>query len=162
MIHADRRLYLVFEYLDLDLKKLMDILPGFNADHRLIKVRLAAPPLASLRTVRLMGCLQHVSLVEAVQSIALAALHWLWGWMNAGRLLRAQSTPPLFTLFATHTPHRLGHHVCCVLLPIARTTHWPTLVVDAAATAVMHCASLLVQLYLWQMLSGIAYCHSRR
>lgn len=38
VIHADRRLYLVFEFLDLDLKKLMDGLPGFNSDHRLIKV----------------------------------------------------------------------------------------------------------------------------
>lgn len=38
MIHADKRLYLVFEYLDLDLKKLMDALPGFSSDHRLIKV----------------------------------------------------------------------------------------------------------------------------
>lgn len=38
MIHADRRLYLVFEYLDLDLKKLMDGMPGFSHDTRLIKV----------------------------------------------------------------------------------------------------------------------------
>eukprot|EP00879_Flechtneria_rotunda_P025340 GHRR01026919.1.p1 GENE.GHRR01026919.1~~GHRR01026919.1.p1 ORF type:complete len:237 (+),score=52.84 GHRR01026919.1:889-1599(+) len=40
VIHADRRLYLVFEYLDLDLKKLMDALPGFSQDHRLIKLYL--------------------------------------------------------------------------------------------------------------------------
>lgn len=39
VIHADRRLYLVFEYLDLDLKKLMDGMPTFSTDHRLIKVR---------------------------------------------------------------------------------------------------------------------------
>lgn len=39
MIHAERRLYLVFEYLDLDLKKLMDGMPGFSNDSRLIKVR---------------------------------------------------------------------------------------------------------------------------
>jgi hypothetical protein len=38
VIHADRRLYLVFEYLDLDLKKLMDGMPNFSSDHRLIKV----------------------------------------------------------------------------------------------------------------------------
>jgi cyclin-dependent kinase 2 len=38
VIHADRRLYLVFEYLDLDLKKLMDGMPTFSSDHRLIKV----------------------------------------------------------------------------------------------------------------------------
>lgn len=43
VIHADRRLYLVFEYLDLDLKKLMDALPGFSSDHRLIKVQQACP-----------------------------------------------------------------------------------------------------------------------
>lgn len=30
VIHADRRLYLVFEYLDLDLKKLMDARPAFS------------------------------------------------------------------------------------------------------------------------------------
>ncbi|KAI8463415.1 MAG: cell division control protein 2 [Monoraphidium minutum] len=40
VIHADRRLYLVFEYLDLDLKKLMDGMPGFSADTRLIKLYL--------------------------------------------------------------------------------------------------------------------------
>eukprot|EP00775_Hariotina_reticulata_P006675 gene6675-6899_t len=40
VIHADRRLYLVFEYLDLDLKKLMDALPGFSSDHKLIKLYL--------------------------------------------------------------------------------------------------------------------------
>jgi hypothetical protein len=39
VIHAERRLYLVFEYLDLDLKKLMDGMPGFSHDTRLIKVR---------------------------------------------------------------------------------------------------------------------------
>lgn len=39
VIHADRRLYLVFEYLDLDLKKLMDGMPTFSSNHRQIKVR---------------------------------------------------------------------------------------------------------------------------
>lgn len=42
VIHAERRLYLVFEYLDLDLKKLMDGMPGFSHDTRLIKARGAA------------------------------------------------------------------------------------------------------------------------
>lgn len=32
----------MFEYLDLDLKKLMDALPGFSSDHRLIKVTTSA------------------------------------------------------------------------------------------------------------------------
>lgn len=48
VIHADRRLYLVFEYLDLDLKKLMDALPGFSSDHRLIKVNPAATKVSVL------------------------------------------------------------------------------------------------------------------
>lgn len=40
VIHADRRLYLVFEYLDLDLKKLMDGMPTFSSNHRQIKLYL--------------------------------------------------------------------------------------------------------------------------
>lgn len=39
MQHNDKKLYLVFEYLDLDLKKLMDTTPGFHKDLKLIKVR---------------------------------------------------------------------------------------------------------------------------
>ena len=39
VIHCDKRLYLVFEYLDLDLKKLMDATPAFAQNARLIKVR---------------------------------------------------------------------------------------------------------------------------
>lgn len=38
VIHCDRRLYLVFEYLDLDLKRFMDTHPLLCRDHRLIKV----------------------------------------------------------------------------------------------------------------------------
>jgi hypothetical protein len=38
VVHSERRLYLVFEYLDLDLKKLMDAMPAFNTDPRRIKV----------------------------------------------------------------------------------------------------------------------------
>jgi len=50
VIHADRRLYLVFEYLDLDLKKLMDGMPTFSSDHRLIKVStLLLPQLGGRR-----------------------------------------------------------------------------------------------------------------
>lgn len=45
MIHCDKRLYLVFEYLDLDLKRFMDTNPHACRDHRLIKVRTAALPL---------------------------------------------------------------------------------------------------------------------
>jgi hypothetical protein len=36
--HRDRRLYLVFEYLDFDLKKLMDTTPNFRHNHNIIKV----------------------------------------------------------------------------------------------------------------------------
>ncbi len=42
VIHSEKRLYLVFEYLELDLKKLMDASPGFSRDSRLIKVRCKA------------------------------------------------------------------------------------------------------------------------
>ena len=38
VIHADNRLYLVFEFLDLDLKKHMDSNPDVCKDHRLVKV----------------------------------------------------------------------------------------------------------------------------
>lgn len=37
-MHSDKKLYLVFEYLDLDLKKHMDSHPNFGRDHRLVKV----------------------------------------------------------------------------------------------------------------------------
>lgn len=39
MVHGDKRLYLVFEYLDLDLKKYMDTHPQLCKDHRLVKVK---------------------------------------------------------------------------------------------------------------------------
>lgn len=39
VVHSEKRLYLVFEYLDLDLKKHMDSCPEFSEDHRVIKVR---------------------------------------------------------------------------------------------------------------------------
>lgn len=38
VVHSDKKLYLVFEYLDLDLKKHMDSHPNFGTDHRLVKV----------------------------------------------------------------------------------------------------------------------------
>lgn len=40
VIHSENRLYLVFEYLDQDLKKHMDSVPG-GMSPKLIKVRLA-------------------------------------------------------------------------------------------------------------------------
>jgi hypothetical protein len=38
VVHSEKRLYLVFEYLDLDLKKHMDSSPEFAKDLRQIKV----------------------------------------------------------------------------------------------------------------------------
>ena len=38
VIHSDQKLYLVFEFLDLDLKKHMDANPHLCRDHRLVKV----------------------------------------------------------------------------------------------------------------------------
>ncbi|URD98928.1 Cell division control protein 2 [Musa troglodytarum] len=38
VVHSEKRIYLVFEYLDLDLKKHMDSCPEFSKDPRLIKV----------------------------------------------------------------------------------------------------------------------------
>lgn len=40
VVHSDKRLYLVFEYLDLDLKKHMDSCPEFSKDPRLVKVSI--------------------------------------------------------------------------------------------------------------------------
>lgn len=40
VVHSDKRLYLVFEYLDLDLKKHMDSCPEFSKDPRLVKTFL--------------------------------------------------------------------------------------------------------------------------
>ncbi|KVH97231.1 Protein kinase, catalytic domain-containing protein [Cynara cardunculus var. scolymus] len=40
VVHSDKRLYLVFEYLDLDLKKHMDSCPEFAKDPRLVKTFL--------------------------------------------------------------------------------------------------------------------------
>ncbi|XP_058109734.1 cell division control protein 2 homolog A isoform X1 [Magnolia sinica] len=40
VVHSDKRLYLVFEYLDLDLKKHMDSCPELSKDPRLIKTFL--------------------------------------------------------------------------------------------------------------------------
>eukprot|EP00798_Chlamydomonas_sp_ICE-L_P005037 gene5037-34824_t len=40
VIHGERRLYLVFEFVDLDLKKHMDATPNFSQDHRMVKTYL--------------------------------------------------------------------------------------------------------------------------
>ncbi len=44
VIHRDQKLYLVFEFLDLDLKKHMDANPHLCQDHRLVKVPPPPPP----------------------------------------------------------------------------------------------------------------------
>ena len=43
VIHSDNRLYLVFEFLDLDLKKHMDTNPDLCKDHRIVKVGVLPP-----------------------------------------------------------------------------------------------------------------------
>lgn len=48
MVHSEKRLYLVFEYLDLDLKKHMDTCPDLAKDPRLIKVCLIFSALACM------------------------------------------------------------------------------------------------------------------
>lgn len=40
VVHSEKKLYLVFEYLDLDLKKHMDSHPNFGANHQLVKYYL--------------------------------------------------------------------------------------------------------------------------
>ncbi|KAJ0430312.1 putative cyclin-dependent kinase CMGC-CDK-Pl family [Helianthus annuus] len=40
VVHSDKRLYLVFEYLDLDLKKHMDSCPEFSKDPHIVKMFL--------------------------------------------------------------------------------------------------------------------------
>lgn len=47
VVHSEKRLYLVFEYLDLDLKKHMDSSPEFANDPRLVKVSRIFPPRSS-------------------------------------------------------------------------------------------------------------------
>jgi len=41
VVHNDKCIYLVFEYLDLDLKKHMDSNPDFK-NHRIVKVRFSS------------------------------------------------------------------------------------------------------------------------
>lgn len=43
VVHSEKRLYLVFEYLDLDLKKHMDSSSDFSKDPRLVKVSPVFP-----------------------------------------------------------------------------------------------------------------------
>lgn len=40
VIHSDKRLYLVFEFVDMDLKKQMDATPNFCKNHKMIKLYL--------------------------------------------------------------------------------------------------------------------------
>ncbi|GKC76009.1 cell division control protein 2 homolog A-like protein, partial [Tanacetum coccineum] len=36
-VHTEERLYLIFEYLDMDLKKHMELCPEFSKDHQLVR-----------------------------------------------------------------------------------------------------------------------------
>ncbi|KAL0051829.1 hypothetical protein WJX82_002742 [Trebouxia sp. C0006] len=89
VVHSDKKLYLVFEYLDLDLKKHMDSHPNFGANHQLVKVKPV--PVACTRPSR-------------------------------GKTA-------------------------------ANMQHLPNMALTASVT---------LQYYLYQMLQGIAYCHSHR
>ena len=51
VVHSEKRLYLVFEYLDLDLKKHMDCNPNFGRNHTLLKASNCA---VAAQTRRLM------------------------------------------------------------------------------------------------------------
>ena len=51
VVHSEKRLYLVFEYLDLDLKKHMDSSPEFAKDLRQVKV-IVLSALWRLHTIR--------------------------------------------------------------------------------------------------------------
>lgn len=93
VVHSDKKLYLVFEYLDLDLKKHMDSHPNFGANHQLVKVKPV--PVACI-------------------------------WPSRGKAVAGQSG-----VLQQHT--------------------------NMALTA-----SMPLQYYLYQMLQGIAYCHSHR
>ncbi|OAE26969.1 hypothetical protein AXG93_1027s1100 [Marchantia polymorpha subsp. ruderalis] len=55
VVHSEKRLYLVFEYLDLDLKKHMDTCPDLAKDPRLIKVGTNALKLADFGLARAFG-----------------------------------------------------------------------------------------------------------
>ena len=57
MIHCDKKLYLVFEFLDLDLKKHMDSHPNFGNDHQLVKVKLLADLLSIIEALCAFYCI---------------------------------------------------------------------------------------------------------
>ncbi|KAK9155417.1 hypothetical protein Sjap_002897 [Stephania japonica] len=54
VVHSEKRLYLVFEYLDLDLKKHMDSCPEFSKDPHIVKVDEIFPPTGELYFVALL------------------------------------------------------------------------------------------------------------
>ncbi|PRQ56189.1 putative protein-serine/threonine kinase CMGC-CDK-Pl family [Rosa chinensis] len=56
VVHSEKRLYLVFEYLDLDLKKYMDSSPEFAKDPRQIKKMLCLDP---SKRIMARGALEH-------------------------------------------------------------------------------------------------------
>ena len=53
-MHSGGRLYLVFEHLDVDLKKHMDSHPTFGTDHRLVKA-------CEISLHNLAGCVTSIS-----------------------------------------------------------------------------------------------------
>ena len=77
VVHSDKKLYLVFEYLDLDLKKHMDSHPTFGTDHRLVKVwktSLHNPGVCVPKFIDPVSCTQYY-LYQMLQGIAYCHSH---------------------------------------------------------------------------------------
>ena len=60
VVHSEKRIYLVFEYLELDLKKHMDSCPDLAKDPRLVKVR----PSLHLRLHPMLTCMNTTNPVQ--------------------------------------------------------------------------------------------------
>lgn len=74
-MHSDKKLYLVFEYLDLDLKKHMDSHPNFGTDHSLVKVSLCDRLPYAICHVALQACALQYYLYQMLQGIAYCHSH---------------------------------------------------------------------------------------
>lgn len=88
MVHSEKRLYLVFEYLDLDLKKHMDSCPEFSKDPRLVKVRRTSLQkeninhnqvcyLMSIRGIRISWVFAHIKCKFTIQLCLSGSLNLL-------------------------------------------------------------------------------------
>ena len=87
VIHADRRLYLVFEYLDLDLKKHMDSNPLVCGDKSLIKAGAASSSAC---------CVQGLVLTECGLTRALVQIYMYQMLLGISYCHSHRCTVPLF------------------------------------------------------------------